>query len=117
MPNSEYQKIGLFFGYIFSTLRVSIGDFDFDGANYLKPKENMLYWIIWLVVVIVTCIIFLNFIIAEASASYEKVKSALDSMINKEKAQLIAEAETMYFTKWKGNKVFPKYIVIRKAEI
>lgn len=103
MPNSEYQKIGLFFGYIFSTLRVSIGDFDFDGAGYLKPKENMLYWVIWLVVVIVTCIIFLNFIIAEASASYEKVKSALDSMINKEKAQLIAEAETMYFESWKGN--------------
>jgi len=117
LPNSEYQKIGLFFGYIFSTLRVSIGDFDFGGANYLSPEENMLYWFIWLIVVIVTCIIFLNFIIAEASASYEKVKENLDAMINKEKASLIAEAETMFFSSKKDNLKFPKYIVIRKAEI
>lgn len=117
VPNAEYQKIGLFFGYIFSTLRVSIGDFDFDGANYLSPNENLLYWIIWLIVVIVTCIIFLNFIIAEASASYEKVKENLDAMTNKEKAKLIAEAETMFFESKKDNLRFPKYIVIRKAEI
>lgn len=65
---------------------MSIGDFDFDGANYLSKEENILYWFIWLIVVIVTCIIFLNFIIAEASASYEKVKENLESMINKEKA-------------------------------
>lgn len=96
---------------------MSIGDFDFGGANYLSPNENMLYWLIWLIVVIVTCIIFLNFIIAEASASYEKVKENLDAMINKEKASLIAEAETMYFESRKTNLKFPKYIVIRKAEI
>jgi hypothetical protein len=70
LPNAEYQKIGLLVGYIFSTLRISIGDFDFEAANYLTKYENCLYWFIWLIVVIVTCIIFLNFIIAEASASY-----------------------------------------------
>lgn len=64
-----------------------------------------------------TCIIFLNFIIAEASASYQKVKDQLVAMINKEKASLIAEAEGMYFESKKDNKKFPKYIVIRKAEI
>lgn len=35
LPNAEYQKIGLLVGYIFSTLRISIGDFDFDAANSL----------------------------------------------------------------------------------
>lgn len=70
-----------------------------------------------MLVVIVTCIIFLNFIIAEASASYQSVKDNLDAMINKEKASLIAEAEGMYFESKKNNKKFPKYIVIRKAEI
>ena len=54
-----------------------MGDFDFDASKYLTPQENALFWIIWLMVVVMTCIIFLNFIIAEASASYEKVKENL----------------------------------------
>jgi len=29
MPNEEYEQIGLFLGYIFMTLRYSLGDFDF----------------------------------------------------------------------------------------
>ena len=62
----------------------------------------------------VTCIIFLNFIIAETSASYETVKSKLEAMIYKEKASLISEAETMVFQRFKDNKRFPKYVVIRE---
>ena len=80
----EYDKIGLFLGTLMSTLRIAMGDFDFGAANFLTPSENILYWVIWLMVVIMTCIIFLNFIIAEASASYEKVVSNLAAMINKE---------------------------------
>lgn len=80
-----------------STLRIAMGDFDFDASKYLTPQENALFWIIWLMVVVMTCIIFLNFIIAEASASYEKVKENLQSMINIEKSQLIGEAESMIF--------------------
>jgi hypothetical protein len=66
-----------------STLRISMGDFDFGAANFLTPAENGIYWAIWLMVVIMTCIIFLNFIIAEASASYEKIKENLVSENNK----------------------------------
>ena len=68
-------------------------------------------------VVVMTCIIFLNFIIAEASASYEKVKENLVAMINKEKANLIAEAENMYLDSWKNLSNFPKYIIIRSIEV
>lgn len=92
-PNEEYEYIGLFFGYIISTFRQSLGDFDFEASMYLNQEENILYWIIWLVVIGVTCIIFLNFIIAEASASYESIKSRLSAMVYKEKGSLIAEAE------------------------
>ena len=53
-----------------STLRTAIGDFDFTAAYYLTKSENWMYFIIWFMVVVITCIIFLNFIIAEASASY-----------------------------------------------
>lgn len=40
-----------------------------------------------------TCIIFLNFIIAEASNSYAVVKESLTALTMKERASLIAEAE------------------------
>ena len=93
----EYENIGLFFGYIFSTLRASIGDFDFDASTYLSSEENWMFWIIWLISIILTCIIFLNFIIAETSASYESVKTNLDKMKYKEKSSLVVEAENMLF--------------------
>ena len=49
----------------------------------------------WALVVIIGSIIFLNFIIAEASASYEKVNECLEEFVEKEKASLIAESEIM----------------------
>lgn len=66
--------------------------------------------------VIITCIIFLNFIIAEASASYEKVSERLDAVIQKEKSALIGEAEEMTFIKFKTEIKFPKYIIVREME-
>ena len=42
-----------------------------------------------------TSIIFLNFIIAEVSSSYEEVKLHIDGLILKERASLIKESEDM----------------------
>ena len=100
-----------------STLRIAMGDFDFEASTYLTPQENALYWLIWLMVVVMTCIIFLNFIIAEASASYEKVKENLVAMINKEKSALIGEAEGMIWRRSKDDQAFPRYVIIREIEI
>ena len=58
-------------------IRISLGDFDFEGNIYLDEFETWVFWAIWIAIVLITCIIFLNFIIAEASASYEKVKENL----------------------------------------
>jgi hypothetical protein len=117
IPFGEYEQIGLFWGTLFSTLRISMGDFDFGAANFLTPAENRIYWLIWLCVVVMTCIIFLNFIIAEASASYEKVKENLTSQINKEKSQMVGEAEGQLPQRIKSDQLFPKYVVIREVEI
>jgi len=114
IPNEEYNQIGLFLGYIFSTLRLSLGDFDFEASTYLTDAENHLYWLVWFLVIVMTCIVFLNFIIAEASASYESVKSRLDAMIFKEKASLTSEAEEMLFDRIKSDDIMPKYIVLRQ---
>jgi hypothetical protein len=76
-PGVEYEVVGLFVGNIISTLRMSLGDFGFDAAIELDQAENYVYWIMWVLIILITCIIFLNFIIAEASASYEKVSEFL----------------------------------------
>ena len=75
-----------------------------------------MYWLYWLLVVILTCIVFLNFIIAEASNSYTEVKNRLNAIINLEKASLIIEAEDMTFDRLKDETMFPKYIIIRQIE-
>jgi len=90
-----------------------MGDYDFDGANDLEDIENIVYWICWLLMVTITCIIFLNFIIAEASNSYSNVMATLDAQILKERASLIKEAEEMLPRRVKNATMFPQYIVVR----
>lgn len=77
MPGEEYLSVGLFIANILATLRMSFGDFDFEAAVLLDDAENNMYWVVWLLIVVVTMIIFLNFIIAEATASYEAVSERL----------------------------------------
>lgn len=88
-PGAEYENVGLYLGNILTVLRMSMGDFGFDSAYLLSSTENIIFWFVWAIIVVVTCIIFLNFIIAEASASYEKVANDLQAFIMKEKALLI----------------------------
>ena len=115
-PFEEYEFIGLLAGNIFTTLRIALGDFDFDPQQYTTLQENYLYWIIWLIVVTMTCIIFLNFIIAEASNSYAVVKESLTALTMKERASLIQEAEGQIPMVYKDDSLFPKYIIVREVE-
>ena len=69
-PNKEYLHINQFVGHFFTVLRISLGDFNFDASQVLEPFQNQIYWVMWLIIVTLTCIVFLNFIIAEVSASY-----------------------------------------------
>ena len=71
----EYKKIGYLAGNLFATFRLALGDFDF-GLIDNKPltKQHILFWVTWLIMVIYSSLIFLNFIIAEVSSSYNKVK-------------------------------------------
>lgn len=95
-----------------------MGDFVFDNTfgETITHEINFIWWLVWLIIVIVTNVIFLNFIIAEASASYETVKFRLDEMILKERADLIHESEDMSPNRFKTDKVFPKYIVTRTID-
>lgn len=73
MPYAEYMPIGMTLGNVANTFRMSLGDFDWNQAKLLTPYEGMLFWILFVVVLVISNIIFLNFIIAEASESYARV--------------------------------------------
>lgn len=71
----EYAKIGFFWGNVFTTLRLALGDFDFGMIeDKTLTKQHVLFWVTWLIMVIFSSLIFLNFIIAEVSSSYNNVK-------------------------------------------
>ena len=126
-PNDaqEYRYIGKYAGNALTTLRLSLGDFDFsvlmdkgDTGTTLNEKQHIIFWVTWVLMVIFSSLIFLNFIIAEVSNSYAKVKENIGALIYKERAGLIQEAEDILSAKTKQtNKIkFPKYIVIREKE-
>lgn len=96
IPNAtEYDKIGYFWGNMMTTLRLSLGDFDFGMLTEgdLNKKQHILFWSVWLLIVFFSSLIFLNFIIAEVSNSYQGVKESIDALIYKERASLINESE------------------------
>ena len=99
-----------------NVLRVSLGDFDFAAIDFLTDSESTLFWIIWFLIVLFSNIIFLNFIIAEASASYETVKEKLDAEIYKSRASLISEAQFMTFKNSKSCKMMPQFIIVREPD-
>jgi len=116
----EYKNLGPFMGNVMTTLRLSLGDFDFGvlESGKLDEDQHWLFWIIWVLMVIFSALIFLNFIIAEVSNSYSKVKEHIDALIYKERAGLIEEAEDIMSknTKTTDKVKFPKYIVVRQLE-
>ena len=116
----EYHKVGPFAGSFFYTLRLSLGDFDFsilDGEQ-ITPYDNILFWIVWLVTILFSLLIFLNFIIAEVSNSYETVRASIQAMLYRERASLIAEAESLINAKTRRQKpnYFPRYLIAREVE-
>lgn len=99
-------------------IKMSVGDFGIiDKSMYTVDIEtNYLFWITWFIIALIACIIFLNFIIAEASASYEKVSGCIEETIANAKATLISEAEMMRPFFAKNDLKFPQFIITRIVE-
>ena len=56
-----------FVNFLF-VLRYSLGDYgEFREIQFLSEEETWMYWIMWIFIILITGIIFLNFIIAEVS--------------------------------------------------
>ena len=112
----EYKAIGRFWGNLITIVRMSVGDNDFDSISEMKKENALMFWLVWVLILYIMCIIFLNFIIAEASASYENVSNDIDNFLQYQRANLINESEDMMPTCLKNQNNFPKYLVVRETE-
>jgi len=112
----EYVHVGKLIGNIITVIRMSVGDNDFGDIQALGASKNIVFWFIWILILYVTCIIFLNFIIAEACASYERVSDNIENFLMYQKATMIHETEDMLWPMFKNNQCFPKYLIVRQVE-
>merc|ERR1712113_936920 len=102
-------------GNFLTVLRLSLGDFVFDVLNEpdnekkgvdedgndileinphaVSKTQHLIFWSVWILMVVFSSLVFLNFIIAEVSNSYHKVLVQIDSLIYRERATLTQEAE------------------------
>ena len=95
-------------------MRVGIGDFAIlNLVGFLNVPETIIFWLVWYMAVLVSTVIFLNLIVAEASQSYSKVTETLELVIEQERAALISDSEIIAFNQTKNQNKYPKYIVVR----
>lgn len=87
-PNFEYYNIGMLFGNFLNVMRISMGDTAIIAAveyidDDLQTSQNdtFLFWGILLGIIIVNCVVFMNFIVAEAANTYNAVNENLESVM------------------------------------
>ena len=108
-----------------------MGDFDFSTIEqYERLPKNAAwhekifdkvcwFWIVWGLIAYLLCIIFLNFLIAEACEIYARINEDLDNCLVHGKASLINESEEMlpgFYMRMNAKKIYPKYLVVREVE-
>ena len=116
-PGAEYKSVGLLAGELLWTFRLSMGDFAaIDAISSLSKYEARIFWVFWVLTLVLTCIIFLNFVVAEACASYMRVKDYLLPIIEREKSVLLTECEQMTLKRFKNKEKYPKFLIVRETE-
>ncbi|CDW88037.1 wd-40 repeat protein [Stylonychia lemnae] len=114
-PIDEYNGVNKL-AYFLIAFRISSGDFYLDDYQNQTDVIVIFSWIIWIFAVLTLNIVFMNFIIAVISESYERVMQKLVAESYKVKANMIVEREQLFSQKELENKVlFPNYIVIRRV--
>jgi hypothetical protein len=90
---TDYEGIGPF-GFFAIALRTSLGDYDFD--SFVKNSDyDILTWIVWFEVMIVGNVVFMNFIIAVVSQSYENCMQSMTAQSFKVRVDMIMERESL----------------------
>ena len=117
-PGFEYAKVGgQFYANCFEIVRYSLGEFEFGSLKYFSEFEAKFFWGVWVIIVLFTCVVFMNFIIAEVNDSYSRVNRDVDGLISQQMWQLVDECEDMLGAGLKGDKKrLCKYIIKREIE-
>lgn len=100
-------------------LRQSIGDYDTSSIIEGTKDFKILAWLLWLLILVIGNIVFMNFIIAVVSESYENCMEQKIQLIYKAKLEMIDECEDMmpdWVIKYKEKSWFPKFIIIRREK-
>jgi hypothetical protein len=74
--------------------RTSIGDYTFD--NYKASTMKEVTWIVWLALMIIGNVVFMNFIIAVVNDSYATSMAKMVSQTYRLKVPLIIEREKLF---------------------
>eukprot|EP00347_Sterkiella_histriomuscorum_P016393 403353358 len=110
----EYQGIGIS-AYMMMAFRTSSGDFNVDSYKDQSSTLVVISWLAWIVAVMLLNVMFMNFIIAVISESYEKVMQKLVAESYRVKVQMIVERELQFSDEeLKSTKLFPKYMLLRR---
>jgi hypothetical protein len=90
---SEYENVGPV-AYFVIAMRESIGDFDTD--SYFKNTDyKIIGWIVYVMVMFLGNVIFMNFIIAVVGQSYDNCMQRSVAQSFKVKLHMIKERESM----------------------
>jgi hypothetical protein len=79
--SKNYIYIMHYIGNFIDALRCSIGNFEVIGRVQRNLETSVLFWCCWAVIVVIQVIICLNFIIADTTASYNKISKRLAEII------------------------------------
>ncbi|CDW78177.1 UNKNOWN [Stylonychia lemnae] len=110
----EYNGVNKM-AYFLMAFRISSGDFQLDEYQNQNSTLVIFTWIIWLIAVMALNIVFMNFIIAVISESYERVMQKLVAESYKVKANMIVEREQLFSDKdLIKEKLFPRFIIVRR---
>jgi hypothetical protein len=77
-------------------------------------RENVMFWVIWLIMGVLMNIIMLKFVIAEIKGVYMKIDKNLEETVLKDRAALCSEVDIMRPSCLKTKSSYPKYIIIRE---
>ena len=93
----EYQYLPMGIANFIEVFRTAMGDYPSTEIDpeLMGMAHNYAFWIIFMIILILNNIIFLNFVIAEASNSYSIVAEKLTQNILKAKSALIDEAQSV----------------------
>ena len=101
------------FGFILDAIQLSLGNYDVEGYSALPQELLITIWVVWMLSVFMLNIIFMNFIIAVISESYERVTSTQEAVYYQTLADFIYERELRLTSNSKKN--FPEFLILRRV--